>query len=84
MTPPRNGTSRSKQDSGKQKTKGGSSDEDFDEDDESGEDEDDAASAGSMEVMAAGVKNLIASSRLRSKAQNQQVKQSEMEERKEN
>ena len=38
------------------------------------EEEDEAASAGSMEVMAAGSKNLITSSRLRSKAQNQQVK----------
>ena len=37
-----------------------------------------------MEVMAAGSKNLIASSRLRSKAENQQVKHNEMEERREN
>ena len=56
--------------------------EDESDDEESGEDE--AASAGSMEVMAAGNKNLIASSRLRSKAEDQQVKQSEMEERGDN
>ena len=49
---PASGQSPSRnQDSGKQKTKGGSSEEEFD--DESGEDEDEA-SEGSMEVMAAG------------------------------
>ena len=65
-------------DSGKQKTHG-SSEEEYD--DESGEDE---KSEGSMEVMRAGEKNMIASSRLRSKAVDQQVKQNEMEERREN
>ena len=82
-TPKVNGNSQPgsrNQDSGKQKTKGGSSEED-DYDEESSEEE---RSEGSADVIVAGQKNMIASSRLRSKAQNQQVKQSEMEERKEN
>ena len=67
-TPAKNGAPK-KQDSARQKTKGASSEDAFD--DESSEDEEnEAASAGSMEVMAAGSKNLITSSRLRSKAQN--------------